>query len=719
MGWYKKLLIWGIGLCLGLLLKLEGVKSEEEKVDVSKSFTRSAACSRLHNLAQLEDHIFSQYGEDGVLLGLLDALGLENSSKYYVEFGVENGVQCNTRILREALGFKGLSMDGGNANSRIDLFEEFVLESNILDLFRKYQVPANLDVLSIDVDMFDFWILSRLFQDGTYRPRIIIVETNPTLCVGSIISEYRQANSVPLTVTHPDLTTQTVWDGTRYSGANPKAFQVLAERYGYDMVHCERCGVNCFLVRRDVFPEECTNDFSGTLPMIPYPCFSTMTPSGGSMIGHPVDSLLRPALRLDRNSNSNSKSYEGEGEGEGSGGSLLDTIVKHGNSFHGREHVSEAEHRYACSDAYPYIGDTWWNTLASWEATKTAATDGTYYKTFLHGQTAFHHGNYAMAVDKFASLLINTENHKGNGGEAVFGKCFSHHTSEMSCVAISGCYYNLAISLVNLAAANNTITAAASTNVKKEKDLLLQATGVLDMGAAFIRNSVGTSRHSVLQMRSMAKLLSFIVEHFSPKTIMKGINIKSDSVISSESDSDSDSDSDSESSNRDEHNNTLHTKCAHLTFEIRYTDTEVLSSSSSSSSFLDGADPDLDEKVTERTETLSLYVCACDAIELVLENISRAFCTQHNLRNCVSVYERILEKVNTLLFEGMTYDLFSGEKEREIGKGVSSEEQEEKIRNDEWMAIRSKTKGWTPLPLPLSRLSLLQPSNIKLQCLQQ
>lgn len=37
------------------------------------------SCNRLRNLAEHEDSIYSQYGEDGVLLALLDILGLENS----------------------------------------------------------------------------------------------------------------------------------------------------------------------------------------------------------------------------------------------------------------------------------------------------------------------------------------------------------------------------------------------------------------------------------------------------------------------------------------------------------------------------------------------------------------------------------------------------------------------------------------------------------------
>jgi len=259
---------------------VSAINSEENHFSVGTCNSRSVACTRLVNLQDSEDFTFSQNGEDGLLLGLLDILGLENSSRTYVEFGVESGVQCNTRILRESLGFRGLSMDGGHENMQINLQQEFITESNIVSLFEKYNVPGDVDVLSVDVDMFDFWILSRILQDGRYRPRIIIVETNPTLCVSTYKREYKRMNSIPLTVAHPTQTNQTVWDGTRYAGANPKAFQQLGSKYGYDMLYCERCGVNCFLVRRDALPSDCRGQFLDRLPLVPYPCFSTVAEDG-------------------------------------------------------------------------------------------------------------------------------------------------------------------------------------------------------------------------------------------------------------------------------------------------------------------------------------------------------------------------------------------------------------------------------------------------------
>jgi hypothetical protein len=45
---------------------------------------------------------------------------------YYVEFGVEDGAERNTRLLQAQGGWTGLLMDGGHTDPTIKLRREFV-----------------------------------------------------------------------------------------------------------------------------------------------------------------------------------------------------------------------------------------------------------------------------------------------------------------------------------------------------------------------------------------------------------------------------------------------------------------------------------------------------------------------------------------------------------------------------------------------------------------
>lgn len=50
------------------------------------------------------------------------------------------------------------------------------MQGNINDLFAKYEVPLEFDLLSIDVDYDDFWVWKAI--DVKFRPRVVIIEVS-------------------------------------------------------------------------------------------------------------------------------------------------------------------------------------------------------------------------------------------------------------------------------------------------------------------------------------------------------------------------------------------------------------------------------------------------------------------------------------------------------------------------------------------------------------
>ena len=123
---------------------------------------------------QHERRIFSQNKEDGVLQYIFQNIG--TTDKYFVEFGVESGKERNTRYLQTFRGWKGLLMDGGYENDRINLHKEFINSTNILSLFEKYEVPKEFDLLSVDIDSCDLWVWKKIAT--VHRPRVLVIEFN-------------------------------------------------------------------------------------------------------------------------------------------------------------------------------------------------------------------------------------------------------------------------------------------------------------------------------------------------------------------------------------------------------------------------------------------------------------------------------------------------------------------------------------------------------------
>jgi len=222
------------------------------------------------DLEAFEEKIFSQNGEDGVTKKLLELLYDNHTDKFFVEFGVENGKECNTRILREQYKWNGLQMDGSHENSSINLKREFITKENIVGLFRKYNVPSTINLLSVDIDFNDFYCLKEILAN--YKCDILICEYNGTHFPDEDKVIIYNANG------H--------WDNGNYFGASLLSFVKLANLYNYTLVYCNKNGVNCFFVHNDLLQQKKIDILNmGDISKIYRPSRYSSGPNGG----HPQD----------------------------------------------------------------------------------------------------------------------------------------------------------------------------------------------------------------------------------------------------------------------------------------------------------------------------------------------------------------------------------------------------------------------------------------------
>ena len=179
--------------------------------------------------------VFSEYNEDGIFEYLFDVIG--TTDKYYVEMGTQTGKACNSRYLREKLGWSGIMMDGGFENLKIGLHKEFLDAENIVGLFQKYRVPKYFDLLSIDIDGQDYYVLQSIMKRGSYRPRAIVLE-------------YYMDFPLESTITNKlDLSFEFDYDYVP-CGMSIGAAVHLLTNHEYTLVYCS--GVNAFFIRSDV-----------------------------------------------------------------------------------------------------------------------------------------------------------------------------------------------------------------------------------------------------------------------------------------------------------------------------------------------------------------------------------------------------------------------------------------------------------------------------------
>lgn len=194
-----------------------------------------------------ESRRFSQNGEDGIIEEILRRIGTD--TRYFVEFGVETGVECNCAALARLQGWRGLFIEADPAMSEqlrqnyrsfpeVSCAESFVTSANIEDLLEKYRVPAQFDVLSIDIDGNDYWVWRAIHQ---WRPRLAVVEYN--------------ASKAPLDRWVMAENSQHQWDGTSYFGASLASLMALGRQKGYTLVGTTSNGVNAFFVRDDLIQD--------------------------------------------------------------------------------------------------------------------------------------------------------------------------------------------------------------------------------------------------------------------------------------------------------------------------------------------------------------------------------------------------------------------------------------------------------------------------------
>ena len=202
--------------------------------------------NQISNIREAELKIFSQFGEDGIIDYLLYKLKL-NSKIKFIEIGTGDYEEANTRFLCESRICSGLLIDKIKDLKFVqkrdffwknDLYfcQKTITPSNISSVINSYGFKNDCNLLSIDIDGNDFWVLKNIELSHV---DIVVAEYNPLF--GSNLS---------LTVPQDDN-----FDRNRFKkifyGASLTAIIELMESKGFMFVGANSACNNAFFINKN------------------------------------------------------------------------------------------------------------------------------------------------------------------------------------------------------------------------------------------------------------------------------------------------------------------------------------------------------------------------------------------------------------------------------------------------------------------------------------
>jgi hypothetical protein len=203
---------------------------------------------------RLQDHeyqVFSQWGEDGIIQFLIAQVNVRK--KIFVEFGVENYREANTRFLLMKDNWTGLVFDADSDNIArvrssmlcwrhgLRAVTATITRDNINSLITQQGISGEIGLLSIDIDGNDYWVWQAI---DVVNPEIVVIEYN-----------HRFGEKLAVTIPYNENFRRGEQHPKIYFGASLRALVALGKSKGYAFVGCNSNGVNAFFVRRDRMPE--------------------------------------------------------------------------------------------------------------------------------------------------------------------------------------------------------------------------------------------------------------------------------------------------------------------------------------------------------------------------------------------------------------------------------------------------------------------------------
>ena len=207
------------------------------------------------NLIPYGFKVFSETDEDGIINEIFKRIGITN--KKFLEFGV-NASKNNTTFLLlnnwtgvwlEISTLKIIRIKNKYKiplkNNSLRIYKKKITAENINKVIKSLQLKGVIDLLSIDIDGNEVYLLNKLSQ---IRPRVIVVEYN-----SKFPPPFK--NSIKYS---PNF----IWKYDDYLGSSLQLLVDNLKKKNYALVGCNISGVNAFFVKKELLKNKFPKDTS-------------------------------------------------------------------------------------------------------------------------------------------------------------------------------------------------------------------------------------------------------------------------------------------------------------------------------------------------------------------------------------------------------------------------------------------------------------------------
>ena len=224
--------------------------NNDTKILLGKNILLSHQGLRSDKINDYEFKVFSQFGDDGLIQYLISKIRSLNET--FVEFGVGDYSECNTKFLLMNNNWSGFVIEGDEKSVKriyqwsdfwkydLRCANSFITKENINELMKESGFK-DVGLLHIDMDGVDYWIWDVI--DCKYlNPSIVILEYNSVFGCERVISVPYKADFYRTDAHYSNL----------YWGASLKALVDLSKRKGYKFIGCNSAGNNAYFVKQEL-----------------------------------------------------------------------------------------------------------------------------------------------------------------------------------------------------------------------------------------------------------------------------------------------------------------------------------------------------------------------------------------------------------------------------------------------------------------------------------